>query len=263
MKEPLDRRGFLKQCGGAVVAAGLAAATPASAWGRGAADDLDSYDFLMPRVIFDCDRRVACPWNIYPGGDKHLLEEFSKTVRCKVKLEQPTDMYQPMTGDERHFNGVVSFRESSWFGSFPFVFMTAEGAFRAQPREVENLRQYLEEGGFILMDDCVFDRGGDFFYRSAYEMLEQAFGDGRVVRIPNDHEIFQNVFDFSSRGLPYAQGQQHGARGVFIGDRLVAFLSPSDLHCGWTDRAGKWFPRQVYSETIKMGINILTYAISH
>ena len=123
------------------------------------------------------------------------------------------------------------------------------------------------------MDDCVVDMAGDFFYQSSYTLLEEVFGPGSVKRVLNDHEVFHNVFDLSRIGLPYMQGQDHGARGVFIGDRLAVFLSSSDIHCGWRDvhYPGWGYGRkkrkskriQGHKEAIEMGINIIMYAISH
>jgi len=106
-----------------------------------------------------------------------------------------------------------------------------------------------------------------------------------VQRIPLEHEIFHNVYDLGDeglpymehqnrvllpgmrqprqRGLPYMHGQNHGARGVFIGDRLAVFLSSTDIHCGWCDSHGFEFDKQNYEKAIQMGINIIMYAISH
>ncbi|MHC4240451.1 MAG: DUF4159 domain-containing protein, partial [Planctomycetota bacterium] len=66
-------------------------------------------------------------------------------------------------------------------------------------------------------------------------------------------------------------GQYHGARGVFVGDRLAVFLSSTDIHCGWADSRGRWFGtggkrgigKHGYKEAIQMGINIIMYALSH
>jgi len=116
------------------------------------------------------------------------------------------------------------------------------------------------------MDDCVFRPAGDFFYRRSLAVIEQAFGVGSVRPIPVDHEIFHNVYDMGTSGLPYVQGQRHSAKGVFIGDRLAVFLSATDLHCGWTDRQGRWFGgsrNARYKSSIEMGINILMYAMAH
>ena len=225
--------------------------------------DLDKYDFLMARVKFDTDLVVYDGWNTWPIGDANLLNEFSKVVRCKIKPVPTRPWPQEPKGRNDQFNAVIDFREDYHnYSDYPFAMMTAEGAFTFNNTQKKNLKGYLENGAFLFMDDCISGKGGDFFYRSSYKVLEDIFGKGSVVRIPNDHEVFHNVFDMGDKGMPYINhGQKYGARGLFIDDRLAVFLSSHDMHCGWT--RPDWLSYEGYKETIKMGINILMYAMTH
>ena len=265
----LNRREFLTELGTTVAAAAMgttALSLVTNTIARASTridEDLEKYDFLMPRVKFDCDRRVPARWNTYVGADINLLREFSSVVRCKVKIPDGANNSSPTYGSERQFNAVVDFTDMEQLRNYPFLFMTSEGAFAntfAQSKR-ENLRQYIEEGGFLVMDDCVFNRSGDYFYQSAFQLLSEIFGPDAVIRIPHEHEVFHNVYDRGDAGLPYIQGVHHGARGVFIGDRLAVFLSSVDLHCGWAGCFGKRDRR--YRESIEMGTNLIMYALSH
>lgn len=263
----LDRREFLHDvgvtaAGAALAATGLPLLSAAATYGS-AEDDFDKYDFLLPRVKFACDGRVAARWNTYLGADINLLREFSSVVRCKVKMPRGASNATPGNGAEDQFNAVVDFTDMERLRKYPFLFMTAEGEFASgfSRKKRSNLRQYIEEGGFLLMDDCVFAETADYFYQSAFQLLSEIFGAGSVHRVPNEHEVFHNVYDFSNIGLPYLQGVNHGGRGVFMGDRLAVFLSASDLHCGWAACWGKRNRR--YREAIEMGINLIMYALSH
>jgi len=61
-QEKLDRRSFLKTTGKTFIAASLTTGGLASlslqnagaAQGRSSSDDIEKYDFLMPRVKFEC-----------------------------------------------------------------------------------------------------------------------------------------------------------------------------------------------------------------
>jgi hypothetical protein len=263
----MDRREFFKKLGlsaGGIVLAttGLSALGQNAFWPkrRNSLPDNERYDFLMPRVRFDCDRRVPDKWDAYPGADRNLLSEFSSVVRCKVKLPPNCWNHVPHYGTEDQFNAVVDFDDYKSLRQFPYGFMTAEGAFTFSNHQRDNLKRYICEGGFLHMDDCCFDAKGDFFYQSSYDLLEKAFGPGSVREIPKTHEVFHNVFDLGNIGLPYLQGVQHGARGLFIGDRLAVFLSSTDLNCGWTRT---WFTRNQQDQAIQMGINILMYVLAH
>ncbi|MEA3224527.1 MAG: DUF4159 domain-containing protein [Planctomycetota bacterium] len=287
--EQMNRRQFLKRSGGKTVGAALTAtafgSTIEAAEADNGPDDLDKYDFLMPRVKFTHEKREVDRWNVRPGGDANLLRELSAVIRCRVKPIRRAYDWQPQWSAEGQLNAVVTFDELKDVEKYPFLFMTGENHYKFDDREKANLKEYIGRGGFLLMDDCVVASGGDFFYKSSYALLEEVFGSGAVKRIPLEHEIFHNVYDLGETGLPYMQmrnptptpgrrrtrqtslpqmhGQNHGARGVFIGERLAVFLSSTDLHCGWCDSRGGVFGIDNYKRAIQMGVNIIMYAISH
>jgi len=285
----MNRRQFLKTAGGTIAGAALATGGSALIAERTAhaeySDDLDQYDFLMPRVKFTHEKREVDRWNVRPGGDANLLRELSSVIRCKVKPIRRAYDWQPQWAMEGQLNAVVTFDSLEEIKKYPFLFMTGENPYKFDRKQKDNLREYITRGGFLLMDDCVVLKGGDFFYKSSYELLEGVFGRGAVNRIPHEHEIFHNIYDLGDTGLPYMQrqnrillpgmrrpqqtglpymhGQNHGARGVFIGERLAVFLGTTDIHCGWCDSRGFEFGRLSYEKAIQMGINIIMYAISH
>jgi hypothetical protein len=53
-----------------------------------------------------------------------------------------------------------------------------------------------------------------------------------------------------------------GAWGLFEPGtgRIMAYLDPGDLHCGWMCR---YWPMDKNLQAIKMGINVLIYFLSH
>jgi len=56
------------------------------------------------------------------------------------------------------------------------------------------------------------------------------------------------------------QGVRHGLHGLFLNGRMVALLSPSDIHCGWAN-GDAWFGHQKQVAALQMGINIYLYAM--
>jgi len=245
-------------------------------------DDLELYDFVMPRVRFTPQRRQGSgqgpdTWNVRPGGDANLLRRLSTVIRCRTKPIAGANNWQPQYATEGQFNAVVTFDSLDQIKKYPFLFMTGENYFQFNDNQKYNLKEYITRGGFLLLDDCVVGNGGDFFYQSAFRLLEEIFGENAVKRIPHEHEIFHNVYDLGETGLPsvdyiyrkrpgglpYMHGQNHGARGVFVGERLAVFLSSTDIHCGWCDSLGIEWGRANYEKSIQMGINIIMYAMSH
>jgi hypothetical protein len=270
MYEMKSRREFLRNMAETILGAGMASkALPA---GRSAKSgnvippDLFNYDFFIGRVKFNSEAGEN-PWNMRPEGEKYLLEEFSKVVQCKVKI--------PGRGGANAFNAIVDLNYTDGLHKLPFLFMTASGHFSFNDTQKQNFKNYVEQGGFVFMDDCVsFRLPGDFFYRCSCQLLEHLFGKPALKEVSTGHEIFHNVYDFCRVGIPYMQGKKWPPRGIFIEDRLAVLLTSTDLHCGWVDRSHGWFGgpgirrnfgsgTHGYSEAIKMGINLIMYVLSH
>lgn len=258
-EENMSRRIFLRHTGraaaGVVLQAGaLGVFGGKTACGGSRDDDLERYDFIFPRVRFDADEGPEDYWAVYPEGDLNLLRMFCTDVRCKVKL---TTDCRGREGLECQFNSVVKFSDIETLLKYPFIFMTSQYRYTLSRTEKQNLKDYLQAGGFLLMDDCIVQDSGDFFYRSCYELLQEVFGKKAFRPIPTGHEVFHNVHDFGDRGVPHCYGTYHPAQGVFIDDRLAVFLSSTDIHCAWVGN------HTLLREGIQMGINILMYALSH
>jgi hypothetical protein len=57
------------------------------------------------------------------------------------------------------------------------------------------------------------------------------------------------------------QGNPHGLHGLILNGRVVALLSPSDIHCGWTN-GDQWFGRGSTTRAMQMGANIYAFAMT-
>jgi len=277
MHEMRSRRTFLRNTAGTILGAGAAStALPAgrsAAPGHAIPPDLHDYDFFMARVKFD-DKSGSDPWNVQPAGDNYLLDELCRAVRCQVKLIPAMRRGRPSRGGVNDFNAIVDFNYADDLHKFPFLFMMAGGHYSFNDAQKQNFKRYVEQGGFILMDDCVAHGPGDYFYHSSCRLLEHLFGKAALKNISTGHEIFHNIYDLSRVGMPYIQGVNWPPRGIFIEDRLAVLLTSTDIHCGWADRTQTWFGPNVtrrfggrglhgYDEAIKMGINLIMYVLSH
>ena len=144
---------------------------------------------------------------------------------------------------------------------YPFVFATDEQHFKFSQKEEDNLVEFVRRGGFIYGDDCVIGSTGILFFLDFRKMMNRIFPDNPMRRVPDDHELYHCYFDLP-RGLPYLQGQDLGSWATFdrSGGRILTLLTPTDMHCGWTCR---FFTPEQNMESLKMGINIIIYYLSH
>ncbi len=143
---------------------------------------------------------------------------------------------------------------------YPILFMTGHGNVRFTERELARLRRYLERGGFLHVDD---NYGLDESWRRECARL---FPEIPLVELPPDHEIYRIYYDFPD-GLPKIH-EHHGgpARGyaVFHQGRMVIFYSSNpDLGDGWEDAGVHDDPPDKREAALKMGVNVVVYALTH
>ncbi|HUP00217.1 MAG TPA: DUF4159 domain-containing protein [Gemmatimonadota bacterium] len=143
---------------------------------------------------------------------------------------------------------------------YPLLYLTGHGEIRLTGEEVAALRRYLASGGMLHADD---NFGID---PSLRREIGRIFPDEPLVELPADHSIYHAAYDFP-QGLPkiheHAGGPPHGF-GVFYDGRLVIFYSfNTDLGDGWEDPAVHGDPPVVRAAALRMGANVLAYALTH
>jgi hypothetical protein len=144
-------------------------------------------------------------------------------------------------------------------GDYPYLYMTGHGNVRFSETDLERLRDHLETGGFLHIDD---NYGMDL---SARREIARLFPEKELVEVPLDHPIYQIVFAFPD-GLPKIHehdGEPARGYGIFLDGRLALFYSyESDLGDGWEDEGVHGDPAEVREAALRMGVNLFSYALS-
>lgn len=142
--------------------------------------------------------------------------------------------------------------------NYPFLFVTGHGNISFNDQEVNRLRAYLQNGGFLYADD---DYGMDESFRR--EMLK-VFPNQELVELPFDHPIYHMIYSFPN-GLPKIHEHYEGPPkgfGIFYQDRLVVFYTyNSNISDGWTIAHND--PLEKREAAFQMGINIIAYILTH
>lgn len=140
--------------------------------------------------------------------------------------------------------------------NYPFVHMTGHGRWTVNDAEAENLRKYLEAGGFLHIDD---NYGLDPYVRPA---LKKIFPELELTELPFSHPVYQAPFPFP-KGLPKIhEHDNHPPRGygLILNGRLVCFYSTeTDLGDGWEDLEVHRNSQEKHLQALRMGANILYY----
>lgn len=149
---------------------------------------------------------------------------------------------------------------SSEMFSYPFLFLTGHGNIVISSDEAEKLRTYLNNGGFLYVDD---DYGLDNAFRRE---IRKVFPDKDLVELPFDYGLYHCLFKFNY-GPP--KTHEHDNKppqgfGIFIDGRLAVYYTyesnPSD---GWTDARVHNTPQDKREEALKFGANLVVWALSN
>ena len=141
---------------------------------------------------------------------------------------------------------------------YPFLFATGHGAISFSVEEKERLRQYLAGGGFLFVNDSY---GMD---RNFQKQLSELFPEREIVELPFDHPIYHVFYDFPNGPPKIHEHDNKPPRGYSIilnGRAVVYFLVESDIGDGWEDAQVHNDPEEKRLEALRMGVNVLTYAL--
>jgi len=165
---------------------------------------------------------------------------------------------------------------------YPFVYMAAGGRVILSDDEASALRNYLLNGGFLMVDDF----WGDDQWRHFYEQIKKVFPDREPVELTLSHKIFSNVYPFKkepqipsvgayeSTGQsydpywPYEQ-QNHDPHYYAVLDdkQRIMVLACHNNHFGdgWEHEGDDegYFDLFSMSQAYPMFINIISYAMEH
>ena len=152
---------------------------------------------------------------------------------------------------------VVSLTDEN-LRAFPFLYMTGHGTVRLSREERDALRAYLEDGGFLMINDSY---GMDPAVRA---MVREVFPDHPLEELSNDHPVFHSFYDLP--GCPKIHehdGKNPQAFGVTLDGRLVLFYDyESDIGDGLADPQVHNDPPAKREQAMKMAINVFMYALT-
>jgi len=142
---------------------------------------------------------------------------------------------------------------------FPYLYITGHGNIKFSENEIIELRSILNNGGFLHADD---NYGMDKSFRRE---IKKVFPNKEFVELPHNHPVFSSYYNFEN-GLPKIHehdGKPPQALGIYENDKLVILYTyESDLGDGWEDPAVHNDPQEIRELALKMGVNIIYYALT-
>jgi len=153
--------------------------------------------------------------------------------------------------------------------NYPVAYLSEPGYWHPSDSEVLGLRQYLQKGGFLIVDDFHFQPEWNVFERAMRRVLPTA----RIERLELSHPVFNSFFRIKSLEVPYPGrlGEQ-GLMGEFYGiheendaRRRLTVVINYNIDIGdyveWS--AQDLYNVQSTNEAYKFAINYVIYGMTH
>ncbi len=157
---------------------------------------------------------------------------------------------------------------------YPLIYFVEPGYMDLSEDEAARLREYVARGGFLFLDDF----WGDYEWENVRVQMHRVFPNSPVDDLPPEHPLFHSYFDLDGvvqvpgisawlgRGVTYEKG---GVVPHYMGvedgkGRLVAFIARNcDLGDAWEWIDDPRYPIEYGLAAYKVGINVITYAMTH
>lgn len=232
-------------------------------WTNTSGFEKDAFTFL--RIKRNSGGYSGGPWSTdTPDSDLNLSWRLSTLTALKVN---PDGRFLRLTDKE--------------LKDYPFIYMVEPGSLNLDDEEVETLRKYLLNGGFLWLDDF----WGEGEWNSMAEELKRVFPDREWVELPLDHPLYHCVFNITSKAqVPNVDqgsrqqfdptyptwekgGREVHHRAIFDDKgRIMVFATHNtDNGDGWEWEGNNHYYFEHFAEktAYPLAINVIFYTMTH
>ena len=186
-------------------------------------------------------------WHDYPDAEEHINQVMNEATG--IKTDAMSYRIVPISSKE--------------IFDYPFGYISEPGMMWLSDVEVKNFREFVDRGGFVMIDD--FD--GPRQFQVMQQNLQRVFPDREMFKVQDMHGILHTYYDIDSLYVesPYAVGAPAIFYGIndAKGDLAVLICFNNDVGDYW-----EWIDEPMYAvrpsaEALKLGINFILYAMTH
>jgi len=191
----------------------------------------------------------------YPDAEYHLTEGIDRMT--SIDIEQ-VDYYGQ--------GGRLIHLEDDNIFNYPWLYATEVGQWYLNNDEVIQLREYLDRGGFLVVDDF----WGTFEWQIFVESMERVFPDRPIVEIDENSPVMDIFFEVDkSTQIPGIRGVRPDNiphwRGIFDdkGRLIVAINFNMDMGDAWEHAADPRYPAEMTAAAYRFAVNYIIYSMTH
>ena len=149
---------------------------------------------------------------------------------------------------------------------FPVLMMIGQRDFQWSDEAAKRLRQYLDNGGVLWVDDAV---GASEFDHAFRREIKKLYPDKALKILPADHPMYRFVNDarqvqLAPLGQQIFPGLHQPTMEAIESDGLLPVVySHLSLSAGWEQLPRAYNVGYSDADSLKLGVNVLMYLVSH
>jgi hypothetical protein len=218
---------------------------------------VDGSEFVFARLRYNSGRAES--WRTdWWSADANFMLGIERLSNIRVRVEDYVN---------------VGIMDAELF-SYPLIYAVEVGFMELSQAEADRLREYMERGGFLVVDDF----WGTRQWQNFQSQLARIFPDREAEPLPLSHGIFHSFYDIgevlqvpvvNSGCYGLATYEQDGydpwALAVFDDDRrpMMMINHNTDLGDAWEHADVACYPHKYSGYAYRMGINFIVYAMTH
>jgi len=231
----------------------LAYATSQRAWAKTVAhamnftnpDSVKAGKVFVAQVIYDGE------WKTRHAGISVLLQQFNRRTDIPVKFgHQELKLSDPKIFDA------------------PILYITGHETFRLSNAEAQNLREYLNKGGFLMAEACCGRRA---FNAAFVREMKKVFPNRSLRPLPAGSPLFAMPNKIKVVGVTPGLSSQLGGKttitpkllGIEVNGQLAVIYSPYGMCGGWEMAQNPYALGYDDAGSLSIGENILMHTMTH
>ncbi|MBI9016600.1 MAG: DUF4159 domain-containing protein [Phycisphaerae bacterium] len=206
----------------------------------GLADKTPTDEFVFAQIKHEGS------WNVHPGAASALLMKMRKNTSVTVNLKR----------------AAVDLDKDD-ISVYPFLYMTGLDDFKLSEKGVGRLKQFINNGGVLLINNGL---GLSSFDIAVRRELKKVIGDSQLQKIPIDHPLYNCLFQIDKANYSPALQKEKltvpSLMGLSVGGKLAVIYSPYDLEAGWLEVYYPLIRSYQPLSSQKIAMNIIMYLMT-
>jgi hypothetical protein len=181
----------------------------------------------------------------YPRAERNFLQILSETTFVPSQTEG---------------SNVLTADDPELF-KFPIAYIVEVGSWNPTEEEAHSLGQYLQKGGFLIVDDF----RGDYELDNLAYQLARVLPGSQMVMVEDSNQIFDSFFRIiPDQVIPPYGGQPPIWYGIYEEndptERLQVIINfNNDIAEYWEFSDRGYYPIDLSNEAYKLGVNYVVY----